>query len=150
MSNEAKTCKVCGRLLPLNRFPEYPFNSGLSDTCIECVANTSEFSEWLACKKYSAGISNKKFEGITDSEIIDELNARGYKMDNKAETTKKGYEVMTIQEVSERKMQLEKKIHQMLAEFEKETMIRINRISYENYNNPLSKFNREVSIEITI
>lgn len=92
MNNEAKTCKVCGRLLTLDHYRKTAFAPNGVSACKECEGKKR--SEIWAAKRAAIGggqsatardcmaRSNEKFSGITSRELLEELKARGYKWDN--------------------------------------------------------------------
>lgn len=89
MDNEAKKCKVCGRLLTLDHYRKTAFAPNGVSACKECEGKKR--SEIWAAKRAAIGggqsatasdrtaKSNDKFAGITSREILEELQARGYK-----------------------------------------------------------------------
>ena len=60
---EKKTCKCCGKTLPVTYFRRYA--AGYRKICMTCERNESGVSE--------------KFKDFTSRELIEELISRGYK-----------------------------------------------------------------------
>lgn len=68
-----KTCKCCGKLLPLEKFMKY--GKGYKHTCKDCI--TSKFKKTR--NNSNNNTSTDKFKDFTSRELIAELRHRGYK-----------------------------------------------------------------------
>lgn len=79
---ETKTCKQCGRELPIRDFKKNHLSKdGYVDSCNDCVAKkyrktrSSKIQDFPTCHKGG----NPDLASFTPRELIEELKARGYK-----------------------------------------------------------------------
>ena len=64
-----KTCKCCGKILPLEKFMKY--GKGYKHTCLDCIRAKHRNS--------NNDRRSDKFKDFTSRELIAELRLRGYK-----------------------------------------------------------------------
>lgn len=90
MSNNVKTCRICGKMYTLDHFSPAHFSpDGHAHICKDCA---KERRQQRRSQKLGGGMcrttkaldtitTNPAFNGITSRTLIEELKARGYKWD---------------------------------------------------------------------
>lgn len=81
LKQPTKTCKICGKELPLDQFPKHPRTAdGHATICAECFRTKNAVSIKKAAVVSATNRKGTKgvFDNFTDRQLFDELLARGY------------------------------------------------------------------------
>lgn len=81
LKQPTKTCKICGKELPLDQFPKHPRTAdGHATICAECFRTKNAASIKKAAVVSATNRKGTKgiFDNFTDRQLFDELLARGY------------------------------------------------------------------------
>lgn len=88
MSNEVKTCRICGKMYTLDHFRSAYFSpDGHAHICKDCEKTRRKHTQIIrggvskVTKALDTNATNPAFTGISSRTLIEELKARGYKWD---------------------------------------------------------------------